>query len=165
VGLSQASFEAAYRRLERALFNYLYRWVWDSGVCEDLIHDAFERIWKKRRRIDAEKLDALIWTTVINLARNHHSRSTRWRWVPLPATLLGPDSSEESLEMDSKDRRLCDALGQISPRSREVILLELYSGMSGAEIARMLGIAEGTVASRKHNAINRLRSLLEDTDK
>ena len=147
------------------MFNYLYRWVWDSGVCEDLIHDAFERIWMKRRRIDPEKLEALIWTTVINLAPNQHSRSKRWAWLPLPTTLLGPDNPEGLSELGARDRRLRGALGQISPRSREVILLELYSGMSGAEIARMLGIPEGTVASRKHNAIRRLRSLLEDPDK
>jgi len=48
VALSVEAFERAYRSLERPLFNYLYRWVWDEQTAQDLIHDAFERLWRRR---------------------------------------------------------------------------------------------------------------------
>lgn len=164
MALSAEALEAAYRRLERPVYNYLFRWFWDAGVCEDLIHDAFERLWKKRERIDPDRIDALVWTSVINLARNHHARGKRWRWLPLPASLTGRNNPETETELDLRDRRLRRALDHLPDPSREVLLLELYAGMSRVEIAHTLGVAEGTLASRKHTAIARLRGLLEESE-
>lgn len=164
MALSDDELEAAYRRLERPMFNYLYRWFWDAAQCEDLLHDAFERLWKLRRRIDASSLDALAWTTVINLARNQHAARKRWRWLPLPEALVARDDPSQALELDWRDQRLRQALDQLPARSREVLLLELFSGLERAEIARQLGIAEGTLASRKHQAIARIQSLLKESE-
>jgi RNA polymerase sigma-70 factor (ECF subfamily) len=49
--------------------------LWNRQDCQDLIHDAFLRVWRQRQRIDMGSLDALIWTTALNLARNR----LRWR--------------------------------------------------------------------------------------
>ncbi len=164
MALSADQLEAAYRRLDRPMFNYLYRWFWDAALCEDLLHDAFERMWKQRRRVDAAKLDALAWTTVINLARNQHAANKRWRWLPLPSFLVAREDPSEALELDWRDQRLRKALDQLPIRFREVLLLELFSGLTRVEIARHLGIAEGTLASRKHHAIARLQSLLKESE-
>ncbi|MGY6553534.1 MAG: RNA polymerase sigma factor [Wenzhouxiangella sp.] len=164
MALSADELEAAYRRLERPMYNYLYRWFWDAAQCEDLIHDAFERLWKSRRRIDANSLDALAWTTIINLARNHHAARKRWRWLPLPPALMASDDPGQALELDWRDRRLRDALDQLPIRSREVLLLELFSGLSRVEIAHHLGIVEGTLASRKHQAVARIQALLQEPE-
>lgn len=164
MALSANEFEAAYRRLERPMFNYLYRWFWDAAQCEDLLHDAFERLWKRRQRIDGIRLDALAWTTVLNLARNHHAARKRWRWFPLPPALAARDDPSQALELDWRDQRLRQALDQLPALAREVLLLELFSGLSRVEIARHLGIAEGTLASRKHAAMAHIRTLLEEPD-
>ena len=42
----------------------------------------------------------------------------------------------------------------------DVLLLAEFSGLRGAEIAQVLGIPAGTVASRKHHAMERLKALL-----
>lgn len=164
MALSASELEAAYRRLEQPMFNYLYRWFWNAAECEDLLHDAFERLWKRRRRVDVTRIDALAWTTVINLARNHHSARKRWGWLPLPTALVARDDPSEALELDWRDQRLRQALDQLPALSREVLLLELFSGLSRVDIARHLGIAEGTLASRKHQAIARIQSMLKEPE-
>ena len=161
--LTSDELESAYRRLEKPLHNYLFRWFWDRAVSEDLIHDAFERLWKRRERIDADRLDALIWTTLLNLARSRYRKAQRWQKVPLPAWLKTRENPESIALSDERDRQLRQAISSISDGAREALLLELYSGLGRAEIARILNIPEGTLASRKHNAVKHLNRILKET--
>ncbi|MFU8831819.1 MAG: RNA polymerase sigma factor [Wenzhouxiangella sp.] len=162
--LSADELESGYRRLEKPLYNYLFRWFWDAAVCEDLIHDAFERIWKRRAGIDGKRIDALVWTAVINLARSRHRHLQRWKWVALPRSLVSSANPETGALGDEREQSLRQALSRLPGKAREALLLELHAGMSRSEIARCLGIPEGTLASRKHAAIVRLQSLLEVND-
>jgi RNA polymerase sigma-70 factor (ECF subfamily) len=50
---------------------------------------------------------------------------------------------------------------RLKPEQRAVVVLHHYSGFSAAEIARMLGIPEGTARSRLHYATEALRAALE----
>lgn len=151
-------------RLERPLYNYLYRWFWQPETCRDLIHDAFERIWRRRKSVEPARIDALVWTTVINLGRNHHRRRKLLDWVPLPPALTGGLGPETEAGLDERDRRLQRALDELPDRSREVVLLEIFAGVPRARLASILGIPAGTLASRKHAAIKRLKELLDEDD-
>ena len=154
--LRQEALYASYRRLERPLYNVLYRQLWQAEDCQDVIHDAFVRVWERRDKVDESTLDALVWSTALNLARNR----LRWRKLrrhePLDDVLSADTVTEDFLAT----RRLHQALRQLPSVSREVLLLAEFSGLRGAEIASVLGIAEGTVASRKHHAMERLKILL-----
>ncbi len=164
MSLPEQVLEAAYRRLEKPLYNYLFRWFWDPVECEDLIHDAFERIWKRRTQVDPDRLDALVWTTTLNLARNQWRRGRRWRWLPLPDSLRSGQSPQRAAQLDERDQRLRAALERLPPNEREVILLDVFAGLGSKELASVLGIPKGTLASRKHTATARLTRLLEETD-
>lgn len=154
--LRQDALYASYQRLERPLYNVVYRQLWQAEDCQDVIHDAYVRVWEKRDKVDEITLDALVWTTALNLARNR----LRWRKLrrhePLDDTLSAATVTEDFLAT----RRLYQALRQLPSVSREVLLLAEFSGLRGAEIAGVLGIPVGTVASRKHHAMERLKILL-----
>jgi RNA polymerase sigma-70 factor (ECF subfamily) len=162
VTLSVEAFERSYRSLERALFNYLYRWVWDAQAAQDLVHDAYERLWQKRASLEPEGFEALVWTTAINLARNRWRRRRLLQWLPLDQAVSEEATPERALAENERDRMVRQALGQLSRKHREVLLLGLYSGLERREQARILGIAEGTLASRKHVATRRIQSLLKE---
>ena len=55
-----------------------------------------------------------------------------------------------------------EALRQLTPEHREVLVQCFYRGSSIAEAARLLGIPEGTVKSRTHYALLRLRLALDE---
>lgn len=161
MSLREHALYASYRRLERPLYNVLYRQLWQAEDCQDLIQDAYVRIWERRSGVDESTLDALVWTTALNLARNRLRWRRLWRHAPL----------EEAAELPSADggdtdflatRRLHAALRQLPALLRDVLLLSQFSGMSGAEIATVLGVPAGTVASRKHHAVQRLKDLMGD---
>lgn len=160
--LRQEALYASYRRLERPLYNVLYRQLWQAEDCQDVIHDAFVRVWEKRDKVDETTLDALVWTTALNLAKN----KLRWRLLR-----RHDDADDASLhltdESGSQDylamRELHRALRQLPRASQQILLLSEFSGMRGDEIAAVLGIPAGTVASRKHQAMARLKILMGAT--
>lgn len=157
--LRQDALYASYQRLERPLYNVLYRQLWHAEDCQDVIHDAYMRVWERGAGVEEATLDALVWTTALNLARNRLRWRRLWRHGPLE------DAAELSAADDGEldflaTRRLHEALRQLPAVSRDVLLLAQFSGLRGAEIAAVLGIPAGTVASRKHHAMERLKVLL-----
>ncbi|MGH8224696.1 MAG: RNA polymerase sigma factor [Gammaproteobacteria bacterium] len=165
MALSESGLYACYRRLERPLFNVLYRMLWNRQDCQDLIHDAFLRIWQRRARTDMDRLDALVWTTALNLARNRLRWRRRWRIESLDVEW--PDSEpspEATVDRQMQQRRLHEALQRLPAAMRDVVLLGEFSELSQAEIAAILHIPPGTVASRRHNALRKLRAHLSEKD-
>ena len=160
--LRQDALYASYRRLERPLYNVLYRQLWVTEDCQDVIHDAFVRVWERRDKVDETTLDALVWTTALNLAKNR----LRWRLLRRHDDV---DDASLQLPADARAqdflaaRELHKALQQLPHAWQQVLLLSEFSGMRGEEIAKILGIPAGTVASRKHQAMARLKILLGAT--
>ncbi len=162
MSLERDELERCYLRLEKPLFNVLMRWLWDEGECQDLMHDSFMRVWAKRRNVDPQRLDALVYTTALNLARNRLRWRRLWRWTGLnaddPSSAPPPD---ENAQQAADADRLRLALETLPEVARNVVLLSEFAGMSNVEIAATLGVAAGTVGSRKHRALAQLRALLQ----
>ena len=154
--VGEAELVASYRRVEQPLYNALYRMLWDAPECQDTIHDAYLRLWNRRARIDAGGIDARAWTAALNLARNR----LRWRrlrgWPVAPEAVdavAGGDDPQAAAEQAG----LHAALRRLPAAMLEVVLMAEFSGMGAREIAQVLGIPEGTVASRRHAAVQRLK--------
>jgi RNA polymerase sigma-70 factor (ECF subfamily) len=166
VALGERDLYACYQRLQRPLFDVLYRMLWNTHECEDLMQDAFLRIWRRRNQVAADRLDALVWVSTLNLARNR----LRWRrlWRSETFDAEWPDHAptpEESANRLTEQRRLHYALKRLPGAMREVVLLSKFAELSHAEIAAVLQIRSGTVGSRLHQALGRLHKLLsEDGD-
>ena len=120
------------------------------------------RVWERRGKVSEDTLDALVWTTALNLARNR----LRWRRLrrhdPLDESSHGLSSPEASADFLA-ERQLHHALRKLPHPWQQVILLSHFSGLAGAQIAAVLGVPVGTVASRKHQAMARLKSLMGAT--
>ncbi|MGC1548859.1 MAG: sigma-70 family RNA polymerase sigma factor [Rhodanobacter sp.] len=161
--LREEALYASYRRLERPLYNVLYRQLWQREDCQDLIHDTYIRVWERRAKVDEGTLDALVWTTALNLAKNR----LRWRLLRRHEPLDEEAMQQHATTDDASDflahRNVRKALRSLPAAWRNVLLLSEFSGMRGAEIAAVLGIPAGTVASRKHMAMERLKTLLGES--
>jgi RNA polymerase sigma factor (sigma-70 family) len=165
VALTERGLYACYQRLERPLFNVLYRMLWNRHECQDLMHDAFLRMWERRDQVDAERLDSLVWVSAMNLARNRLRWQRLWRTETFDAEW--PDAEptpEQVLDAVTQQHRLHAALQRLPAAMREVVLLSEFAELSQADIATALDIPPGTVASRRHHALNKLRTLLTEDD-
>ncbi|AVP95732.1 hypothetical protein C7S18_00325 [Ahniella affigens] len=160
MAIDQERLLSAYQRLEKPLFNVLYRWLWNAADCEDVMQETFLRVFAVSARVHGDQLDALIYRTALNEAKN------RRRWQRFKQFLaLAPDDdatllSAENPELVAEQSQLRKALEQLPADQRNVLLLSEFAGLSTDELADALNIAAGTVGSRKHRALQQLRILL-----
>ena len=77
-----------------------------------------------------------------------------------------PDLSDPTATLDALEERLAlrRAIASLGPDHRQVVALRYFAELTVPEVARTLGIREGTVKSRLHRALALLRQRLEDSD-
>jgi len=139
------------RRYARALLRG------NAGAADDLVQDCLERalsrlhLWRR-----GSDLRAWLFTLMHNLYVNQLRRNGRevlLEDVPEPPT-TGDHGGSRMGEIEQ-------ALGQLQPDQREILLMVTLEGLSYREIATVLGIPEGTVMSRLARARERLRRALD----
>jgi RNA polymerase sigma-70 factor (ECF subfamily) len=159
--LDQTALERLYLRLERPLYNVVFRWLWHAEDTRDVVQEAFVRLWRMRDRIELGTVEPLLYRIALNLAANRR-RARRVRAWLTPFAVIGdpaplPDEALAGGERALAVRRAVEAL---PPALRSVILLCELSSMSYDEVGRALGIPAGTVGSRRNKALRLLEERL-----
>ena len=163
--LDTVAIERLYRRLEVPIYNVVYRWVWDRQEAAEIVQEAFVRLWDMRARVRIETVEALVYRIAVNLAKK------RRRWLKI-RTFLGIADRPPADPTDPVDQVLADhhdaqrvraAVDALPDRLREPVMLCAFSGLTYPEVARILGIPPGTVASRRNHALARLRAELGES--
>jgi len=157
-GVDNAQWIDVYRRLEKPLYNVVYRIIWDAAESQDVVQDAFLRCWRRNDDIRADGFKALLFRTALNLASNRRRRVHIWRMVGVTSL---DDVADERAAHDPLSKPVREALAELPTMLREVLLLTELAGMTYPEIAAALGIAEGTVGSRRTRALALLRERLD----
>jgi len=161
--MRDAELEQLYARLERPVYNVVYRWVWNPEEAQDIVQEAFVRLWRMRERIEPSSVDSLVYRIALNLAASRVRRRKIWRMVSLEA-LRGGTSSESgpegALAADEERTRVRAAVLALPDDLRQIVMLCEYSELSYAEVGRTLGIPVGTVGSKRHRALKLLREKL-----
>ena len=141
-----------------SLYRTAYLLVGDRGEAEDLVQTALAKTYASWGRVrDVAAAPGYARVALVNTASSWFRRKA-WR-NERPTDRL-PDVVHET---DPTDRpALVDALAQLAPRQRAVVVLRYYEDLSVAETARALGCTEGTVKSQTSDGLARLRTLLGD---
>ncbi len=132
---------------------------------EDLLQETFLRALAALGRYeDRGHLRTWLYRIALNLSRDNRKRSGRSVTGPDVAALenlpdFGSDPAETVLgRIDGET--LAAALDRLPESQREVLVLRFYADLSLAEVAKVAGCAEGTVKSRIHYALRKLRGML-----
>ncbi|MEW2412778.1 sigma-70 family RNA polymerase sigma factor [Streptomyces sp. NPDC046866] len=134
----------------------------DLATAEDVVQDAFTALYRRHGEHVAEVDNALgyLRTAVVNTSRSVlRRRRTARAWTP-PAVADVP-SAEEHVVLDEAHREVLAALGRLTPRRRQVLVLRYWAELSEAEIAATLGISRGAVKSNASRALDALERILE----
>lgn len=160
--LDDATFAALYQRLERPLYNAAYRYVWNAEDARDVVQEAFMKVWDARARLDPQIVEPYLWRTVFNTA-SHRRRWARLRsFTGLDALVSSKRAPDDELIRRGEDLRVRAAVDALPEAFRQVVLLSEIARMTHEEIARVLQVAPGTVASRRARAFEKLRAVLGD---
>ncbi|HTL51684.1 MAG TPA: RNA polymerase sigma factor [Planctomycetota bacterium] len=153
--------------LGRRAYSLALRSVADPYQAEDIAQEALVRLYRYAGELqDSRAVMGWFYRITLNLINDFYRKSGRRRVALTKLEVL------RQMEEQARERPLADiereqireainrALQSIDEKHRDVFLLKEVEGRSHAEIARMLGIPEGTVWSRLSHARDRLRRIL-----
>src|SRR4026209_1324337 len=131
-----------------------------ADLAEDAVQEALVRAWRQLPSLrDPDRFDAWPHRLVVNACADQGRQLRRWssqiRTLPVEPSIgddTGAVADREQLERGFE---------RLRPAQRGGGVLPFYSGFSAAEIARMLGIPEGTARSRLHYATEAMRAALQ----
>ena len=156
-------------RYQEPVFRLAYLVLRDPDEAADVAQEAFIQAFRSLDRFDAERpFRPWLMRIAVNRARNR--RRSLGRYVanvrrmleksPQPAA--NPDTTHQSVQSHWQAGRLWQAVGRLNSIGREVIYLRYFLDLSEAEMAEALDVAPGTVKSRLHRSLQRLRSVISE---
>ncbi len=168
------SFEILVGRHQRPLINYFFRMTWDRQAAEDMAQEVFIRIYNHAKDYEPQ---AKFTTYMYRVARNlwidkirHEGHAPRTVSLDAPVDSEGDtfhdvvsnDSPAPDARMDKEERAVMvrKAIETLPEEQQQVLLLAESKGMKYQEVAEVLGIPLGTVKSRMHAAMLKLKDLL-----
>jgi len=164
------AFEALVQRYQHRVVRVAMAVVHNADDALELAQETFVRAYENLAKFESRSsLSTWLYRIAANLAidfRRREGRQTILRGEEGEFELGRlPSETGNSFAETSRgelNRRLRDALEELTPEHRAVILLREVEGLSYDEIGDILQCPRGTVMSRLHYARSRLRNLLKD---
>lgn len=169
------AFAALVERHERPLINFFFHHAWDRQVAEDCAQEVFLRLY---RHLGTYEPQAKFTTFLYKVARNLWiDRRRASNGHPNALSLEAPvreegtlrdrvrspeDSPVEILQKREAHAALHEAIELLSDDLKSVVVLSEIQGLKYKEIGEILDIPVGTVKSRMHTAVERLKEILGD---
>ncbi len=144
-------FEDFFGSEHARLFGALCFVTGDRHEAEEIMQDAFLRLWERWDRIRLDDPSAYLFRTAMNLFRNRYRRAA----LGVRKTLSIAASEDAFDTVDDRDL-VVRALRDLTPHQRAAVLLTGYVGLSSEEAGEMLGMRASTVrtlATRARAAI------------
>ncbi|GAA3247052.1 RNA polymerase sigma factor [Dactylosporangium siamense] len=164
----QAAFSVLFDRHAKAVYNHCFRAAASWVMAEDATQSTFLIAWRKRDQVRLVDGSVLPWllSTATNAVRDERRSARRW----LAALLRMPPDRDAAVEVADQVAERVDDIRRVRtvlravrhlPRAeREALMLCVWSSVSYADAARVLGIAESSVRARVSKARSRLDRLL-----
>lgn len=159
----QARFEDLVARQTRFVFRVAYAIVRNASDSEDVVQETFLKIYRASAwdRMTDER--AFLAKTAWRIAVDHRARSRQRAPAPMendvePARDVSPEQSAIAADRSAMVHRLIDALPE---DLRQPLALSTVDELNSSEIAKILGLPDGTVRTRLMRARQILRQKLQ----
>lgn len=154
-------FGAFYAQWFDKVYNYARHRTGSASRADEIVADAFARVWAAWGRFDPAKGDRRSWLFAIafRAVADHYRAEKRRRWLSLGLFARAPkeDTPPATLELEESRRRLLAALDKLSEQQREIVSLKFFGGMTNRAIAGLLGLGESNVAVILFRSVRRMR--------
>ncbi|CAN5647836.1 RNA polymerase sigma factor [soil metagenome] len=154
-----AAFAPLYQKYVRPIYAYCYQRLGNRELAEDATSVVFTKALAAMPRYRSDSFRGWLYTIARNAIADTHRRRPH---SPLEdaSLIAGTDRSpEESALAIDADHRVRFLLSHLTIEQRDVIELDL-AGLSGSEIAQVLGRRQGAIRAAKFRAYQKLRTLL-----
>lgn len=161
----QYAFSYLYDNYSAALNGVIYRLVEEQYLAEDILQEAFLKIWNNFGQYDSSK--GRLFTWMINLTRNLTIDTLRSKGFRKQQKISQDENSVSNYQDRNYKAEGFDAIGinkyisNLKPEQKTIIDLAYFNGYTQEEISKAMGIPLGTVKTKMRSAIIELRKILE----
>jgi RNA polymerase sigma-70 factor, ECF subfamily len=156
----QAAFEDLIRDAYDRLYAIAHRILRDRLAAEDAVQDAIVRCWRDLRGLrDPKRFEAWLHRLLVNACRDQARRGRR-RPTEVYGSEADPPASDDDYGRLADHDELERGFIALPAEQRIVLVLTHYAGYSAPEVATILGVATGTVYSRMHYGTRAMRAAL-----
>ena len=174
-----ACFDTLVARFQKPLLGFVYRFVGDGAAGEEIVQEAFLRVYLHRDRYRPKaRFSTWVYRIAHHLALNYlrdHRRDRRMNSLDEPdgpgETLArelpdqAPNTEQALVSADAaqeRRRRVRVAIAALPERQRAAVILHKYQGLDYQEIAGSLAVSESALKSLLFRAYTTLRRELHD---
>lgn len=156
------AFRLIYQRFHIRLYYYIFQYVKSAHTSEELVQEAFIKIWLKRAELDKNKdFISFLFVMTRNMIYDHlrkEANSSLFRKTYLESKELNSDKTSEDLQLKEYEDILENIIKKLPDRKRKIYTLSRKEGKNNHEIAEILGISSKTV---KNNLWETLKTIKE----
>ena len=161
------AFAALYDRHGRVAYSLAYRIMGERQAAEDLVQEAFLKMWRAAGSYRVERASVRTW--VLSIVRNRgidHLRSSASRRrtqerVEAQAPTSQPSEAFAQTWRNSQRQQVREALQGLPPEQLKVLELAYFSGYTHMEIAELLDLPLGTVKGRMRLGLKKIREYFD----
>jgi RNA polymerase sigma-70 factor (ECF subfamily) len=157
----EALVRSLYEQHGRSLLAYATRLTGDHAAAEDVVQETLMRAWRHSDAMVEHKGSIRGW--LLTVARNiviDRVRAKSARPAEVAETPSTPPVEVDHADDVVNSMVVLDALEQLSPEHREVLVELYYRGRTMSEAATVLGVPQGTVKSRSYHALRAMRAAM-----
>ena len=163
-GKDQSAFSYLYDNYSAVLYGVIYKMLDDRELSEDVLQEAFIKIWNNFSNYD--NLKGRLFTWMLNITRNLTIDTIRSKGYKKQAKIRNSENTVNNISDKINTAESFDAMGirkhltLLKNDQKEIIDLAYFSGFTQDEISKKLSIPLGTVKTRMRTAIIELRKVL-----
>jgi RNA polymerase sigma-70 factor, ECF subfamily len=161
------AFTILYDRYGRATFSLAYRVMGERQAAEDLVQDAFLKLWRSATSYRPERGSVRTW--LLSIVRNrgidqlraHASRRRMQDRIEASAPRSQPSEAFAETWRNSQRDRVRDALNTLPPEQLKVLELAYFSGYTHAQVSELLDVTLGTIKGRMRLGLKKMRDYFD----
>lgn len=165
----RSAFDELYARYSRPLFSYILKFLRDHGQAEEVLQDAFVKIWRSAPRYDRSLSRPFSWCVLITKRICIDKiRARKPVTVSEDPVALRPVEEQRQSERDPSelvevgdDVSILSEMVERLPESQRVTLrLAMRTGLTQQEISDKLNMPLGTVKTAMRRGMQRLKAMM-----
>ncbi|MCW2260050.1 MULTISPECIES: RNA polymerase sigma factor [Sphingobacterium] len=160
-----ASFNEIYFQYSPKIYVRLIKLVKDQVVAEEILQDVFTKVWVNRAKIDATKGFVSFLNHISdNLAIDFFRKVQRDKSLQLELWVSAVElyyHTEEHIHLKDTQDILAKAIDSLSPKRKEILILNKFQEKSYKEIAEELGISVSTVSNQLVSALKDIKEYIQ----
>lgn len=161
----ESAFSYLYDHYSGALFGLIFKIIGDQPLAEDILQEAFVKIWNNFSSYDSSK--GRLFTWMLNITRNLTIDTLRSKSYKKQSKIQGSENAVNYAGSNVNENERFDAMGirkqtsLLKEDQKQIIDMAYFDGFTQEEISKKLGIPLGTVKTRMRAAISVLKKLLQ----